>query len=146
MPLGAALTLINPTGTFTPEPNQTAAQQTHGVYNGAPTLSIWSIWSIRSIGKRHAPARCAPPLPSNAPRYPPAYFRPRPHSAVANPRGIQWRTHIVHLVHLVHWQAPRPRNMRATVAIKRPALPTGIFLPAPPTAPWQTHGVYRGST
>ena len=48
--------------------------------------------------------------------------RAKPHSGIANPQGIQWRTRLVHLVywvHQVHQQAPHPRRPRTTAAIKK---------------------------
>ncbi|MBR1953411.1 MAG: hypothetical protein IKA32_12580, partial [Lentisphaeria bacterium] len=49
----------------------------------------------------------------------------------ANPRGITWRTHhyLIGLIGLISlMQAPRPRRPHTTVAIKKPANPTGTFI------------------
>ncbi|MBR1951501.1 MAG: hypothetical protein IKA32_02940, partial [Lentisphaeria bacterium] len=44
-----------PIGTSITRAKTHCGMQTHGVYRGAPILSIWSIRSTWSISKRHAP-------------------------------------------------------------------------------------------
>ena len=83
----------HPCGNLSPEPNQSATLQTHGVYRDAPILSIGSIRSTWSISMRRAPATRTPPPPSSK-HSPAAHLRPI-HTPLrqANPRGIPRHTH-----------------------------------------------------
>ena len=72
-----------PTGTFAPEPNHTAAPQTHGVSHGAPiTLPTIPKKSQKFPCKRHAHADSRPPLPSSCPAVPNGNSSPEPNNTV----------------------------------------------------------------
>ena len=77
----------HPNGKSSPEPYQTAAQQTLGVYNGAPIpLSKIPKNSQNFPCKRHASAARAPPLPLKTACITPRYtFRPRATVAIKKP-------------------------------------------------------------
>ena len=139
--VGAPMSNNHPNGNSSPEPNHTAAQQTHGVSHGLPRRS--------PSGRRRAHPSCQTgqtgltgltgqtqaPHPRNthttaAIKLPcitlTVNLRPS-HSPLrqANPRGILWRPHhhFISLISLISlMQAPRPRRPHTAAAIKLPCI------------------------
>ena len=135
--LAAEFVLFSPNGKFSPEPNQTVACKPSGYHMAPPSSFYKSYKSYKSYASatppRHAHRRChqvalhtptvnLPVALPPAAHQRPSQTTPRP----ANPRGIQWRTHIplknsqrFPKIPKDSHTTPRPRRPQTPAAIKQ---------------------------